>query len=331
MDAIIDRIRLYQDDNRKPVGTIWYSVDCETGETNSKREAIKHSGLHGSSIYIAGDRDLLIDLNPSRWNLPTSLFGGADIRHAEQLAIDLATQQGAAIDLQKIYKTRVDICREHVLGNNDNANSLIEKIKYTVLQRGIEAMPHKTGVTFYTKRKRIRVYKKFDEINHQLKENKTWDSETRKAVSKLAHWTKQNGIVRFEVELKSEYLARKNWRDIGKGTQTELEQVLMTEEDEVMPKEIKTVDKDIIDSLPLGAQNVLLKYLNGIEWQHNLKQASIYRYRKLIIDACGIDIRNKLGHIKPELPTKTIFVRPLSECPEVLATKPKFNPLRTVK
>lgn len=289
MNPKIDMIKLYQEQHPAVIGEVFRSSD--TGKIIIYPEHIEGLSGSGATCRAGHDKPLELRVNPSKWNNSTSVPQGRDHQESIDLVYKLAERFGAQLDgTEKI--TRLDVCQDFVLGNEQRMNRFIDDARRKVLARQIVPVNYEFGLKVFSGNRRFRIYDKGREIKHYLKKNsKKLLKHTRQELRELSAWCIENGVVRFETEYKSVWLSQKGW-NTAQDCYSEIVEGFKKEVEEFMPKEIDA-SAELIAELPKPARLAFFEWLEGMDWSSDLKKTQVYHYRKLVKDKLGVDMRDK--------------------------------------
>ncbi|MEM0911977.1 MAG: phage/plasmid replication protein [Pseudomonadota bacterium] len=303
-----------------------------TGETiNVTQEPIKHEGSHCSSfnIRISGSR-LTVRGNPSKWNRLDNVDGvktlnkAMDIINAILIKLGLPPftkcsrlfhRQGKQNKRVETFSDGAKIQEIHLNENYSTSGHSRQLIRAVSTIRYKNSIPrlhtNGMGTDWLSKlgKARLMYPKVYDKANelvlHQqpkIKRKYGKESEEAKYIEKLIDYLRTNGVVRFELELHSEYLNRHRLSHWGLFDESLLLNTLddftcIVEKKEVPIMEIQDIAEQLLNKgyvKSVQAANATAGYamlwMNGKQFDLTKSQVQTHRAR---LRKIGIDIADE--------------------------------------
>lgn len=216
----IDWLSLYQDFDSIPVfaDSLIQRIDHENGDLQwSNFVGTQYRGSYDSSIRIRSDgRRLEVSGNPSRWNKSNNLFGvptveaGIDVFNGILTELGLPTfwdedsthcanrqlQGGPGIVRSGLTITRVDLTQNYSTGGPRNSEKALHALR-SFRHRNRPPTDYGSSLIWGTGSRRIsfKYYLKAPELKKHMKFSE--------AKTRLVEWCESEGVLRFEICLKS--------------------------------------------------------------------------------------------------------------------------------
>ena len=327
----IDWLDVYQDHDGEiaPREGAYFEMDAISGEYRGmKQPAVLHAGSHSTTIQIivSGSR-VRVSGNPSKFNRIDNLFGHSSIDAAvaifNQVLLTIGyppftkCRKRSQIETSKgkfvaradgATITRIDITENRALGKG-NQNDYLRAVSTQPLRRSIPQL-YTNGKTVDWKSTKGNarmvyacIYDKAHEIDlHQLpkiKRKSGEDSTDYKYLSHIRDYCLEQGVVRFEQKLKSEFLRKNNLCFWGFFNESDLQTIhnefmSIDEKLQVSAMTIEGISErlfrlGIVDSTRAANSSALyaIQWMSGQRFDLNKSQVKIHRAR---LRKIGIDI-----------------------------------------
>lgn len=304
-----------------------YDVDVNGDVETVTLKRVSHEGSYSTKISVRCDGSIVeLSGNVGRWGRPDNVFG-----HSATRCIQIASEIALSLGLPAFTKgvsmlvtgkdgkpkqvwtgarvSRLDMTENMVTGGprnlslvmNHYSNQKIMRVKQKTYGND-ETIVFGEGVTKGTGSKYIyaKLYVKHIEMKaHLAKMKKKFLNFDESYLSDLTKWCESQGIIRYEVEFKSNYLNRHKVAYLGDITDAKLHLLFNSYYDQIL----KRVDADMTEEeLPQYARGTLARWKGGETPSVFLKQTTFYRHRSACLKA-GFDIAEPFSNVV-KFPTK---------------------------
>lgn len=315
-----------------------YNVDVLGNVENVTLKRLSHEGSYSTNITVRCDGSTVeVSGNVGRYNRPDNVFGHSAMRCVE-IASDIARSLGLppfTVGISMIVTgkdgkpkqvwtgariSRVDMTENMLTGGPHNTALVMNHYSTQKIMRlkqrsygNDETIVFGAGDTAGSGSKYLyaKLYVKHIEMRKHLSKLKRKMPELDETyLNNLITWCESEGLIRYEIEFKSNFLNRHGVAYLGDVTDDKL-QVLFNQYYE---KLLLRVDADMTDDeLPQYARGTLARWKAGETPGVFLKQATFYRHRAECLKA-GYDIAEPFSNVV-KFPTKYRVVNITSAAP----------------
>ena len=269
-------------------------IICDGGLEFTTASAIQHEGSFDTSIQIKSEGGrVVVSGNLGRYGRPDNVFGYGVIecvRIANMILANLnlpaftwgnaqSVVIGRTMRMDAII-TRVDLTKNYAAGSPEKASRLLHYIGGMHL-RNKGGRSYDGGVT-WGEGSKYWYAKLYDKYRDLLR--------NEHAPAQLVEWVRGQGLVRFEVSLKSRFLTQKRLQSPASWESEEMGQVVFGEFNGVLSQ--MSVNVDSFEEIPGRLGEIAIAWRNGVDMKERLPQRTFYRYRKQL-KAYGIDISER--------------------------------------
>ena len=312
--------------------TIRTETELQTGKNLRESYTSKAvEGSHSTRIQVKSDgHRVTVSGNIGRLSRPDNVYG-YPIEEVKAAANRLLAKFGcppfAQVDPQwsqseqKLIDesatcSRIDYTKNFATGSDQNAKHYLAAMARTNPTR-LRQRVYENGVTFGegSRYRYIKLYNKAADIEHWLKQKKIERTEYHE---KLIEFCRDNGIVRWEIQLKKA-LADYDfnyWQNLTHENINQLYEGAISD----MTKDTEKVD---LLNMPLNAVGIYTLWQKGYNLKELLPRNTFYRHRKELLKF-GVDIAKQLNVTELKTPVKTITLKEI-EPPEWYHLPPEID------
>jgi hypothetical protein len=325
-------------------------TDLETGEIVQETVwGYQHEGSHDSTLRVRSDGFRVeVSGNPSRWGRRDALDGLTDVDAAVEVyngilrglglpefGVDARTyaaggqlQSGDYASIDRLRIKRIDWCQNYATGKGNEARALRALAVGRLSNRPGHLYADGCTVDWYrgSRRLYVKYYAKAQELAKQAK-RRGIDLDQQAHLTGLANWCRDHGIIRHELTIKAQELTRLGldhpaaW-SIDKANELMNVYALhnrataaASDLHDIRP-ELSTWLEDhpserLTDSAMGRLQMSVDRWMSGQAPTDCLPRSTGYRYRRILMQACGIDIRTPFDVTAMAVRVRTLEVVPV--------------------
>jgi hypothetical protein len=260
-------------------------------------------GVHSNGVHVS------LSGNTGRFDRQDNLFG-PDLDTSVAIGNRILAGYGLApmgpgqrlADPQAwsgAWLSRLDLTCNFATGSMGSARAFIRWLQSRSVSRMKKGGAGDDSVWFVNTRHMLKAYLKGPEMLAH-------GADPKSPVVEYAH---DQGIVRVELEFKRRLLQTEGIRHLGDCTMGKLIQ-LFDRETELMRRQDRSSDEDILDHVPLRHRAIAAAWLAGKDAKDLCSLRTFYRHKKALAE-CGLDISEPRPAIQHRAQVRVIELQPL--------------------
>lgn len=291
-------------------GGLTVHYDAEGNPRFERNCALNHLGSYETSLRIASDGyRVSISGNIGRFQRPDNLFGFG-VERTFELANRILDSYGLpafiatrglleGIDqVRPCHISRLDFTVNYEAGSDQKAESAIRFLASRPVHRVRKGVAGSDSFWFANTRKMFKAYIKSRElVAHGLDESHP-----------VVQYCRQQGILRFELELKKRLLSELNMNTLDDLTDEKLHDVFMQQTE--FARQIEMLDDiDLIEALPKSTRMYYQLWMDGNDVTSMCSKSSLYVHAKYL-RGLGINIFEKRNIEKFPVKVRIVDLKP---------------------